>query len=69
MEEVRGSVALSQGGEGAKAERLDSNEIRKRRMERFALKRKFASLSSRVDRAHREACFQLIVLVPGCLLD
>jgi hypothetical protein len=55
MDEVRGP-----GDPGTEAGiKLDCNEIRRRRMERFALKRKFASLSSRLDRAHRQARFPL----------
>lgn len=58
MDEVRGPAE----DDGAKSD--CNGETRRHRMERFALKRKFASLSSRLDRAHREvlhpfssACF------------
>lgn len=40
---------------GAKSEGIRDAE--KRRLEDFALKRKFASLSSKLDRVHRQVCY------------
>lgn len=69
MDEVRGPEAADEAEKPAKSEKPDCNETRRHRMERFALKRKFASLSSRLDRAHREARFVFMCVQHLVCLD
>ena len=55
--EVRGPAGPD--GMDDEAAKSDWVDTRKNRMERLALKRRFASLSSRLDRSHRVVRFSL----------